>query len=121
MHINLEKHAPHSVQSYSDTQVTVNHIDYQRSLIINKNTLIPDWNINKNDLLDTTHLQPLLDLKPELILIGHNVPRLTLPPALLEHLFKHRIGIECMPLGAACRTFNVLLNEERAVVFGIIF
>jgi uncharacterized protein len=29
---------------------------------------------------------------------------------------RRRVGLEVMQLGAACRTFNVLLQEERQVV-----
>ena len=31
------------------------------------------------------------------------------------------LGIECLSIGAACRTFNVLLSELRKVAIGIIF
>ena len=36
-------------------------------------------------------------------------------------LSQQRIGIECMSIGAACRTYNILLSEHRAVVAGFIF
>ena len=40
---------------------------------------------------------------------------------VMHYLSKQRIGIECMSIGAASRTFNVLLGEGRRVVAGIIF
>ena len=43
-----------------------------------------------------------------------------LPMALIEYLANQRIGIEIMSIGAASRTFNVLLSEQRAVVLGIV-
>ena len=121
MQIHLETHLLHSVQSYTDSHITVNHIVYQHSLILSRNTLINNWSMQTDDPLDQTHIQPLLHLKPELILIGHAIPQYRLPePMLMSTLSKQRIGIECMPLGAACRTFNLLLSEGRAVVLGVI-
>ncbi len=121
MQINLEKHDLHSIQSYNDSQVTVNHMDYQRSIILSQGTIIPDWPMHAGIPLNEECFQALLHLKPELIIIGHLMKRFSLPEPMMDVLFKQRIGVECMPLGAACRTFNVLLNERRAVVLGLIF
>jgi uncharacterized protein len=43
-----------------------------------------------------------------------------LPPANLSKLFRaRRIALECMNLGAACRTYNILANEGRPVAAGL--
>ncbi|HAU0934786.1 TPA: hypothetical protein JBH70_12550, partial [Legionella pneumophila] len=55
------------------------------------------------------------------IIIGHLQTGKTLPVTLISQLSQKRIGIECMSIGAACRTYNVLLSEHRAVVAGFIF
>jgi uncharacterized protein len=42
-------------------------------------------------------------------------------PAAVRHDFEQRgIALETMELGAACRTYNVLATEGRAVVAGFI-
>jgi len=54
--------------------------------------------------------------RPDIVLVGSagNMPRV---PAPLRHrLESRRIAIETMELGAACRTFNVLVQEDRAVL-----
>ncbi len=68
------------------------------------------------DALTVTHFQTLSDLSPELILLGTGEIHLFPAPSLLQPLFKKRIGIETMTTDAACRTFNLLLAEERAVL-----
>jgi uncharacterized protein len=35
--------------------------------------------------------------------------------------YAQAIGVECMPLGAACRTYNLLVAEDRNVVLVVIF
>ena len=37
------------------------------------------------------------------------------PPAVRAALVQRGVGLEAMQLGAACRTFNVLVQEERRV------
>ena len=41
-------------------------------------------------------------------------------PALLRSLIERRIGIETMDTAAACRTYNVLAGEGRAVVAALL-
>ena len=120
MQINLEENETHAIQSYSDTQVMINHIIHEQNLIINQKNLITPWSLPlKPNVQD---MQLLLDLKPEIIIIGHAHPTaLNLPASISTALANLRIGIECMPLGAACRTYNILLSEKRAVVLGVLF
>ena len=42
-------------------------------------------------------------------------------PALMRSLIERRIGVETMDTAAACRTYNVLLAEGRAVVAALLF
>ena len=120
MQIHLEKPNQHTIQSYSNTHVVVDNTPYANSIIITPTQIINPWSIKSLAYLNETTLAPLLDLKPDLILIGHKNTSLYLKPALMHHITQHKIGIECMSIGAACRTFNVLLSEGRGVVLGVI-
>jgi uncharacterized protein len=52
---------------------------------------------------------------PPLIVLGCG-PAMKLPPAALRKSLKDQgISIEPMDTGAACRTFNVLMGEDRRV------
>jgi uncharacterized protein len=43
------------------------------------------------------------------------------PPRALRRLLELQgIALECMELGAACRTYNVLAQEGRAVAAGLL-
>jgi len=120
MHVNLEAPEQHAIQSYDNAQVTVRHVKYSNSVIIGRQDIISDWPIQHIQELNETTLGPLLLSHPEIIIIGHNQLGVQIPIEVLQRLSKLRIGIECMSIGAASRTFNVLLGEQRAVVAGII-
>lgn len=120
MQINKEPGGIHSIQSYSDTEIKINGVIYTTNLIICRDEIILDWSIGQLSALDDDFLTPILNTQPEVIIIGHNQTGAQPPIKVLQHLSQKRIGLECMSIGAACRTFNVLLSEDRKVTLGII-
>jgi uncharacterized protein len=121
MQINLEAAEKRAVQAYDEKRIQIDSIIYESSLIVSRNELISEVAIKKIGDMDEEYLQLLIQSKPELIIIGHEEPGVFPPFSLLSQLSKMRIGIECMSIGAACRTYNVLLSEDRFVVAGFIF
>jgi len=121
MHIQLEPSDNNSIRSYGDDQVTIGETIYHQSVIISQNKIITPWPIVSVRDLNEATVQPLIDLDPEIIIIGHSQAGVLPPYDLMEEFSKKRIGLECMFIGAASRTFNVLLSEHRRVVAAIIF
>ncbi len=121
MQINLETADNHAIKSYSDTEIKIGEAIYQRSVIVSRQDIITPWPVVSLTDLDEHTLEPLLQLNPEVIIIGHKQTGRMAPIAVMQYLSNLRVGIECMSIGAASRTFNVLLSEQRAVVVGFIF
>ncbi|HAT2065162.1 TPA: Mth938-like domain-containing protein [Legionella pneumophila] len=121
MNINLETAEQHAVQAYSDKKIQINSIIYESSLIVSKKEIITDFVIKDIQDINDSYIDLLLRSKPELIIIGHLQTGKMLPVTLISQLSQKRIGIECMSIGGACRTYNVLLSEHRAVAAGFIF
>lgn len=80
----------------------------------------PEWPIKSISELNLDLIDLLVAQKPEIIIIGHQDSGKFAPALIREFPGKKRIGFECMSIGAACRTCNVLLDELREVVLGII-
>lgn len=121
MHINLETNEPNSIQAYTDKEIKIDSVSYQTNLIVSRAEIINDWSVNSIQQLDEASLAPLLQYQPKIVIIGHNQQGKFPPMTTMQKLSKMRIGLECMSIGAACRTYNVLLGEQREVVLGIIF
>lgn len=67
-------------------------------------------------------LQGVIDApdRPEILIIGCG-PTFTLPPEDLRAALKaHGVVLEWMDTAAACRTYNVLALEERAVAAALV-
>jgi uncharacterized protein len=62
----------------------------------------------------------MVDLKPELILIGTGSRQHFPKPELLKALIQAKIGFEIMDSQAACRTYNILVGEGRRVLLALI-
>ena len=120
MEIQLESAEPHTIRTYSDHSIVVGQTTLDQSCIISQRSIQTAWQIQHIDELNADHLAALLQDAPDVIIIGHEDTPRTLP-VIASELSRKKIGIECMSIGAACRTFNVLLGEQRAVVLGIIF
>ena len=85
-------------------------------LIVSARRLITDWPVWKADQLNERHIGQILELQPELVLMGTGERQVFLAPELLMVFYGQSVGIEVMNTQAACRTFNVLVSEDRNVV-----
>jgi len=98
----------------------VNSQRHESNLIVLPEQLIP-WSAQSFDALKEEDFQALLDLKLEILLLGTG-PKQRFPhPRLTRMLAAKRIGVEAMDLQAACRTYNILMAEERRVAAALLF
>ncbi len=93
----------------------------RRTCLVTADRLITDWGPASFDELAPADLGAIFALEPELALLGTG-PTQRFASAMVRTEFTRRgIGVETMELGAACRTFNVLVQEERAVLAALFF
>ena len=63
---------------------------------------------------------PLFALAPQVVVLATGAIQ-RFPRARLRAEFAtRRIGLEVMEIGAACRTYNVLVSEERKVLAAVL-
>lgn len=120
MQLHLDKSNNNAIEAYSETQVQIGGAIYQQSLIVTETSLLCPWEIQTITHLNEETLAPILAYQPKIVLIAHQNMRDKVPLSVHEYLSSHQIALECMLMGAACRTFNILLGEGRSVVLGII-
>ncbi|MBE9524560.1 MAG: Mth938-like domain-containing protein [Chloroflexi bacterium] len=90
------------------------------SFVISPRHLIRDWPpINIEALLEQ-HLKILIELQPEVVLLGTGQNLRFPETGILAQLHNQQIGVEVMDTAAACRTYNILMTEGRFVVAGMI-
>ncbi len=108
------------ISGYSSDEIIVNDTAYRQSLILSPHSLHHPWPIAGIEDLDQSSLQIILDMSPKVVLLGTGQQQ-QFPKASIMVLFGQRgIGLEVMNNGALCRTFNILVAEDRDVVAAII-
>lgn len=108
------------ITAYDRGTVSVNGKAFQQSFIICATQLYENWGLNAIDSLAAKHIEQILSLQPELILIGTG-EHLAFPAVeMYSSIIRRGIGVDFMDTGAACRTYNILMSEGRNVVAGLI-
>ncbi len=123
----------YTVRSYQAGQVNIilpmasgeetaqdNQLTLTCSFIIAPKQLKENWPPKSLTELTEEHLHAIIDLNPELVILGTGQTLEFPQPSLTELLYVKGIGVEIMDTAAACRTYNVLMHEGREVVAAII-
>jgi uncharacterized protein len=105
---------------YGEGYVEVSRVRHSSSLVVAGDRLVTDWPAATLESLTADHLAAIVELKPEIVLIGTGAKFSFPDQALLAPLYKAGIGVEVMDTAAACRTYNILLGEGRNVVAALI-
>ena len=109
-----------AVTGYGEGWVEVNRTRHRASLVVSAERLVTDWPAASIEALVPDHLAAIVEMRPEIVLLGTG-PAFHFPEAaLLAPLYKAGIGVEVMDTPAACRTYNILMGEGRNVVAALI-
>ena len=108
-----------TVRSYASGEIDIAGQKIHAPCIVSAGQLITDWPVASPAALDLPALAPALALSPSLVLIGTDATDVVGASALRRALEARGVGFEVMNLGAACRTYNVLVQERREVVAGL--
>ena len=105
---------------YGEGYVEVNRTRHSQSLVVSAERVVTEWPARSVDELAADHLAAILELAPEIVLLGSGALFRFPDPARLAPLRAARVGVEVMDTPAACRTYNILLSEGRQVVAALI-
>jgi uncharacterized protein len=90
------------------------------SFLLMPDRAIENWPIDAADALNAGHVDTLLALQPELVILGTGERQVFPAAEFMAGLLRKGIGIEVMDNAAAARTYNLLAGEGRRVVAGFI-
>ena len=108
------------ITGYSADFVEINRQRYTSSFIVMADKLLLDWQATDFLSLTAGHFVKIIELKPEVVLLGTGEKHQFLHPKITQNLIENGIPIECMTTAAACRTYNILMSEGRKVMAALI-
>ncbi len=103
------------VSAYDRGKIIVRGQAYKNSLVLLPDKIIDDWRPSSMDDLQQEDFVLLVELAPDVVLLGSGERQLFPPVSLYAPLIQAGIGIEIMDTAAACRTYNILMAEGRRV------
>ena len=117
MQLNLERpDYAYFLRGADGSTALVNDRRITASFAVAPDRLVEDWNVTDARHLTPDDLAPLLQLEPEVIVLGTGARQVFPSAAVMAACLGRGIGLEVMSNAAAARTFNVLAGESRRVV-----
>jgi len=86
------------------------------SFLLAPDRVVEHWPVHAAGALDAKHVETLLALQPELVLLGTGARQAFPAAAFMVGFLRKGIGVEVMDNAAAARTYNLLAGEGRHVV-----
>lgn len=108
-----ESQSANTVRKVEPGSVTIGETVYRESIGLLAENVIERWPDRPLPELDEDCLAPILDSHPELLIIGTGWKPVLPPRELMFAMARRGIGFEVMDTPAACRTFNILIGEDR--------
>jgi uncharacterized protein len=121
--MKLHASTPSGVQlvtAYGDDYVVVNGVRHEESVVLLPSRVV-EWGGHAFDKLTKEDFGFLGSLDAEIVLLGTGARQRFPHPRLTGALTQARIGLEVMDVQAACRTYNILVAEERRVAAALLF
>lgn len=107
--------ADYRITAYEPGSIKINAEIIQSSVIISAKGY-QLWEARTVEALTEALLLIALEEKPDILLLGTGEKQQFPAPQLMKPVAEAGTGLEVMDTAAACRTYNVLMAEDRHVV-----
>ena len=105
-----------SITAYSKEGITLSDRLLTEPFVVKGSDILLDIVPKSVEAIGRDHIELLVQLNPSLIIIGTGSTQTFLDALVLRPALEANVGVEVMSTAAACRSFNVLVAENRAVV-----
>ena len=116
MQLTRDNTAVNFIRAYEPGRVRIADRWVAGNVIVGADRIIEAWTATPPHELTIADLEPALALEPTIIVLGTGTERLLPNVELMADVAARSVGLEIMSTPAACRTFDVLLQEQRRVV-----
>mgnify|MGYP003329271707 FL=1 len=111
-----DPNSDNTITSYGPGWIKIAQSKIDKPCVVTRTTLTTDSLPSNIMSLGMPNIEPIVAMSPEVVIIGTGEKQLFLDQKISSILTNQRIGVEYMDTAAACRSFNILLAEERSVV-----
>ncbi len=120
MKFHLQTPAANVIAAVGADWVRIGEVEYRQNLIVTPDDVETAWAPAGFAALTESDYESLMRFRPELVLLGTGATQRFPHPRLLQALTRARVGVDVMDTRAACRTFNILIAEDRRAVAALV-
>jgi len=106
--------------AYGADYVEINQVRHGSSVLVMPEGPVLSWPVLRFADLAAEHFAAVLAQGPEVVVLGTGLVLRFPPGRILRALTERHIGVECMDVHAACRTYNILMTEGRRVAAALL-
>jgi len=112
---------PRIIDAYGNGGFRIGGEAFQGSVLVLPDGAVTSWSADIATLsADSFEAVLAVSPHPEILLLGCGRRAAFVPPPVRQRLREAGIVVDAMGTGAACRTYNVLIAEERRVAAALI-
>jgi uncharacterized protein len=117
LELNLERPRDYLFVRRADARsIVVVDRSFNKSIILTRDTVIDDWGVIDVAIMTPDHVEPIVALKPDVVLLGTGARQRFPSQEVLAAFLRRGVGVEVMDNAAAARTWDILAGEGRNVV-----
>lgn len=105
-----------TIGAYSTAGITVDGAVLTEPFVLVGDRLVTNTLPRKFSEFDAVALLNLIEFDQSVIILGTGATQVLLGDEILRAAYERAIGVEVMTTPAACRCYNVLVAENRAVL-----
>jgi uncharacterized protein len=107
------------IRAYAPGEIRVGERAIHTNCVVTADVIL-DWAPQSVASITLADIEPILELSPEIVLLGTGATQRFPDSSLLGAILSRGVGCEVMTTGAACRTYNVLVGEDRKVAAALL-
>ncbi len=117
MKLDFDDHSVHkTINSYSTAGITVDGTLQHEPFVLFGDQLVTNCLPGSIAGFDALALSKLIEFGQSIIIVGTGAKQVLLGNSVLSTAYEAGVGVEVMTTPAACRCYNVLVGENRAVL-----
>ena len=120
MKLHTDPRTGNTVTAHGEGYVAINGERYSTSLIVQPEAIDTEWQATDMGTLAAAHIERLLATGADILILGTGKRQQFPPLALLKPVMAAGRTLDVMDTSAACRTYNILMSEGRAVAAALI-
>jgi uncharacterized protein len=109
-----------TVRRVTQGEITIGNETIRDNVILFRDEAQAGFAVSDPGAATEADFASLIEQKPEIIIFGAGWTSTIPPRDVVFAMARHGIGFECMDTPAACRTFNILVSEDRDVAAALL-